>query len=243
MKTSSINQDPCVLIVDDHAISRHHSVKALRQITNRVKQARNGSEAVEFALSMLPDLILMDISLPDTSGLTVLSQIRQAWPQDHTWPAVVILSGDISRIANPNSRANTIGIGINIGAVLLKPARLQDIRDTAMRLLHLDQGVQEQADPISPQTIDAGLRMIFLQELDFRLPELDQEISSLNWPSAAGILHQLIASSAMCAENSLELRCRHLHRILAEDPEASSVAQAYYAFLKAVDVVRMPHPA
>lgn len=237
MKTSSIKQDPCVLIVDDHEISRQHSVKALRQITNRVKQARNGSEAVEFALSMLPDLILMDISLPDTSGLTVLSQIKQAWPQDHTWPAVVILSGDISRIPNPNA------IGINIGAVLLKPTSLQDIRDTAMRLLHLDQGVQEQADPISPQTIDAGLRMIFLQELDLRLPELDQEISSLNWPSAAGILHQLIASSAMCSENVLELQCRQLHQILAENPEAGSVAQAYYAFLKAVDEVRIPHPA
>ncbi|HHJ06728.1 MAG TPA: response regulator, partial [Anaerolineae bacterium] len=55
-----------VLIADDHSVLRH----GLRLILqgdpnlNVVGEAINGAEAVEKALSLLPDVILMDVEMP-----------------------------------------------------------------------------------------------------------------------------------------------------------------------------------
>src|SRR5215472_18632 len=65
-----------ILLVDDHQILR----AGLRQILDGHWQicgeAENGREAVEKALSLKPDLILMDISMPVVNGLEATKQIR-----------------------------------------------------------------------------------------------------------------------------------------------------------------------
>jgi CheY-like chemotaxis protein len=54
-----------------------------------VKLARDGLEAVEMASSQLPDLILMDITLPRMDGLQAASRIRKN-PETQTIPILAV---------------------------------------------------------------------------------------------------------------------------------------------------------
>ena len=66
-----------VLLVEDFADSRFMMRTLLEMDGYRVVEAANGREAVEFAERECPDLILMDLSLPEVDGLTATKLIRQ----------------------------------------------------------------------------------------------------------------------------------------------------------------------
>ncbi len=63
---------PTVLIVDDHAAFRA-SARALLQAEgfDVVGEAANGAEAVEAVAVLRPEIVLLDIQLPDLDGLAV----------------------------------------------------------------------------------------------------------------------------------------------------------------------------
>jgi two-component system response regulator NreC len=67
-----------ILIVDDHEIYRH----GIRVILEREPawivcgEATSGHEALNLALTMQPDVVILDIGLPDMSGLEVLTKLH-----------------------------------------------------------------------------------------------------------------------------------------------------------------------
>lgn len=68
-----------VLIVDDIAETREN-IKKLLQFENDIEvvgAARNGHEGINLALELRPDVILMDINMPDMDGITATETIRQ----------------------------------------------------------------------------------------------------------------------------------------------------------------------
>lgn len=79
-----------VLIVDDHSITRVGLRRILSEVTDSgdVGEAANGAAALDLVNSRQWDLVLLDISLPDRSGLEVLKAIRKARPA----PPVLVLS-------------------------------------------------------------------------------------------------------------------------------------------------------
>lgn len=78
----SINEKKSVLVVDDHPFIRE-GVKGLIARSENfecVAEAGSGAEGVQLAIELKPDLITMDMSLPDMSGVDALREIKRAVP-------------------------------------------------------------------------------------------------------------------------------------------------------------------
>ena len=72
-----------VLVVDDHAILRDgiRSILESQEDIVVVGEASDGAEALEYVSNLLPDLVLMDISMPKTNGLEATRLIKERFPQ------------------------------------------------------------------------------------------------------------------------------------------------------------------
>jgi CheY-like chemotaxis protein len=66
-----------ILIIEDHADARHVFSMILCYAGHDTSEAENGSEAIRKALAEAPDLILMDVSLPDVSGFDLARTIKE----------------------------------------------------------------------------------------------------------------------------------------------------------------------
>ena len=70
-----------ILVVDDHPITRDALASLLAQGGfDVVGEAADGHEAIELARSLQPELVLLDLTMPGTDGLTALPRIRDAAP-------------------------------------------------------------------------------------------------------------------------------------------------------------------
>ena len=71
-----------ILVVDDHAILRDgiRSLLESQEDILVVGEAGDGSEALEVISTLLPDIVLMDISMPKTNGLEATRLIKERFP-------------------------------------------------------------------------------------------------------------------------------------------------------------------
>jgi CheY-like chemotaxis protein len=76
-KKSKPKQDePLVLVVDDYHDAREMYAEYLQFAGFRVAEAKNGKEAIEQALKLSPDIILMDLSLPVVDGWEATRRLK-----------------------------------------------------------------------------------------------------------------------------------------------------------------------
>jgi two-component system phosphate regulon response regulator PhoB len=110
---------PLVLVVEDHADTREMLRFVIEELGYRVIECADGEEAVRFVEGLVPDLILMDTSLPKLDGLKATQQIRNLKPASKV--AIIFLSGH----AQPQSRAVAIAAGGD--EYFVKPVNLVEL--------------------------------------------------------------------------------------------------------------------
>jgi CheY-like chemotaxis protein len=98
-----------VLIIDDEATARYILAKLLQDLPCIVRQAKNGTDGLRMAKEVLPDLILLDLNMPDISGFTVLDQIR-ADPATRTIPVAIVTSLSLNELDRKRLQAQACGI-------------------------------------------------------------------------------------------------------------------------------------
>ena len=104
----AMNDRITVLIADDHALLRTGvaSVLSLNQKIKVVGEAENGKNAVEMALRLKPDVVLMDIGMPVLNGMEATDLLKR----DAPGMKVLILSGhDDDRYVNRVVRSGANG--------------------------------------------------------------------------------------------------------------------------------------
>ena len=112
------------LIVDDSEVLRRLIEMCLRPAGFEVATAASGAEALEKASTFEPDLVVLDIGLPDMTGWDVLAALRASETTADT--KVMILSG----YEDANSEAKRLGAD----AALVKPFRNDELRSLAIDL-------------------------------------------------------------------------------------------------------------
>ncbi len=72
-----------ILLVDDHEIVRHGLCSLLAKEDNLtvVGQAADGLEAIELVDQLDPDLIIMDMSMPNMNGIEATRHIKKVLPE------------------------------------------------------------------------------------------------------------------------------------------------------------------
>jgi NarL family two-component system response regulator LiaR len=125
-----------ILIVDDHAIVR----EGLRGLINieldmeLVGEAASGSEGVEKALALRPDVILMDLFMPEKDGVTAIKEIKEQWQEarvlvltsfledDKVFPAIESGAlGYLLKDTQPDELLDAIR-GVHRGETMLHPS-------------------------------------------------------------------------------------------------------------------------
>ena len=72
-----------IILADDHTIVRHGLRKLLEQEANTevVAETKDGHSTVELVRELSPDLVIMDIGMPDLNGIDATRQITRDFPQ------------------------------------------------------------------------------------------------------------------------------------------------------------------
>lgn len=97
-----------IAVVDDHMVVRKGIIAMLETEPDLqvVGEGSNGREAVELAVSLHPDVILMDLVMPEMDGIEATRQIKQHAPEVHV---LVLTSFSSNDKVLPSLNAGAIG--------------------------------------------------------------------------------------------------------------------------------------
>ena len=86
---------PTVLIAEDSRDTRHMLKRALELKGYRVLEARNGREAVDLARTLSPNLLIVDLNMPELDGLETIKSVRKLNSLADPVPIVAITAFDV----------------------------------------------------------------------------------------------------------------------------------------------------
>jgi len=93
-----------ILVVEDEAVQLALVAKLLRNAGYEVIEARDGIVAVTLARKESPDLVLLDLGLPEGDGFAVMERL-QLLPATARIPVVVLSSRDAANAAGAAQKA------------------------------------------------------------------------------------------------------------------------------------------
>jgi DNA-binding response OmpR family regulator len=155
-----------ILVVDDEKNIVQLARLYLNNEGYRVEAAHDGKQALEKARALKPDLIVLDIMMPEMDGLTVCKELRKT----SNVPVIILTArgDDLDRI-----------IGLEIGAddYMSKPFNPRELVSRVKAVLRRAQGERETPEVIEVAglRIDAGSREVVLdgRQLTLRAKEFD----------------------------------------------------------------------
>lgn len=123
-------ETPTILVADDNPADRELVSSLLRDKDYRLVFAENGSQALDVAARSRPDLILLDVMMPDMDGFDVCRQIRQD-PNISEVPIIMIT-------ALNSSRHVIKGIQVGADEFVSKPFNVDELRARIDNVIHLN---------------------------------------------------------------------------------------------------------
>lgn len=191
-----------VLVVDDHALFRRGitSVLANQENLRVVGEATNGLEAIDKAGELAPDVILMDLHMPQCTGLEATQAIRTKMPQVN----ILVLT------VSENEADLFAAVKFGAKGYILKNIEPEELTQA---IFHIAQG----GVIISPlmaakllsefQDLSAGVAKKLAQEVAADLSPREDEVLKL---VAQGATNKKIADSLFISENTVKTHLRNI---------------------------------
>ncbi|MBN2347220.1 MAG: PAS domain S-box protein [Bacteroidales bacterium] len=116
-----------ILIVDDIAINRDLLVSMFRNSKLKIIESEDGKSAIHKAKLHIPDLILLDIKLPDIDGISVAKELRN----NDTTRHIPIVAVTAFKLSEDEKELEEMGFN----GLLRKPIKIQDVYLEVMKYL------------------------------------------------------------------------------------------------------------
>lgn len=117
-----------ILIVDDDPDVLTGIASGLADLGAKIETATDGNSAVTLAEEKNPDLVILDIMLPQKSGFLVLEKLRQGKARGAK-PRVIMITG------NQGKRHKQYAEALGVDEYLNKPFRMDKLLEATQKLL------------------------------------------------------------------------------------------------------------
>ncbi|MFO1008653.1 MAG: response regulator [Planctomycetota bacterium] len=219
---SRVENAPLVLVVEDEPPVRRFLVAGLEAQSYRVVEAETGREALRAAVQWVPDLVLLDLGLPDQDGTAVLASLR-AWSR----VPVIVLS------ARGQERAKVEALDAGADDYLTKPFGFPELlARIRVALRHGARAAETKEESVFAsgglevdlvdRRVKRGGELVHLTPIEFKL------LAVLARHAGRVVTHKQLLTEVwgpQCAEESQYLRVHmtHLRRKLEGGPDEPRV--------------------
>ena len=164
-----MTEGPLILIIEDEVQIRRFLRASLTSHGYRLQEAVTGQEGLTKAATSQPDLIILDLGLPDLDGLDITRRLRE-------WTAlpIVILS------ARRQEQDKVAALDAGADDYLTKPFGVAELlARLRVALRHVQQTSLEQSSPIfsiGELKIDLNRRQVFLNAQEIHLTPIEYKL-------------------------------------------------------------------
>jgi len=212
-----------VLVIDDEPQIRRAVRDALRDVTPRVDEASNGTSGIDAATNHHPDLIVLDLGLPDMAGVDVCREIRQ-----RSAVPIIVLSARHSE----NEKVDLLNAGAD--DYVTKPFSVLELAARAKAHIRRGKSLAAASGSTAPVTIgnlliDTVNRKVSREGTQLHLTPIEWQILATLLASAGKTLtHQQIFDAVWgrqfgSPQQYLRVHITNLRRKIELDPAAPQI--------------------
>ena len=198
-----------VLLADDHPLILQGLRRTLegRDDIQVVGEARSGAEVLALTERRQPDVVLLDLRMPDGDGVETIREIRRTWPEIKT----VILSACDDR--------PSIDAALNAGAnaYIIKSVNAVDLP----AVLHQVSGGGAIFHAPAPSSASSA------EQADDDVPGLTERELTILTAVARGLTTKAISSELWLSEHTVKFHLTNIYRKLGVANRSGAVRQAY----------------
>lgn len=206
---------PLVLLVEDERSIVEPFARALERAGFRTAVARTGTEAISFADTRGPDVILLDLALPDVDGRDVCRQLRR----DSTVPIIMVTaSGTVTD--------RVVGLELGADDYVVKPFSTGEVIARIRAVLRRRHATTPQGAELRVQDlrIDEGARRAWRKDVELELTRKEFDLLARLARDAGRVVTRESLMSDVWDMNwfgstkTLDVHVGWLRRKLGDDP-------------------------
>ena len=207
-----------ILLVDDERDILDFLSYNLENAGYEVRVAQNGLEGVKVAQKFLPDLILLDMMMPEMDGVQTCEEIRNLDTKKEIVVAFLTARGeDYSQIAGFDAGADDYILKPIKPKVLM--SRIKALLKRAVKTEDTEEGVIN----AGPLKIDLKKHIIFFGELEVNLPKKEFKLLTLLCKNTGEvktreeIMDQVWGTEVVVGDRTIDVHIRKLREKLGEE--------------------------
>ena len=207
---------PAVLLIEDEQSIAEPFAQALSRNGFRTTVTRTGAEAIELAGALDPDVVLLDLALPDRDGRDVCRELRRS----SDVPIIIVTASGtvIDRV-----------VGLELGAddYVVKPFAIGEVVARIRAVLRRGRAVPENGElTVADLRIDLGARRVWLSDREVELTRKEFDLLGRLARDAGRVVTRESLMSDVWDMNwfgstkTLDVHIAWLRRKLGDDPAA-----------------------
>lgn len=201
-----------ILIVDDHAIVRH-GLRLMLELKSGIEvigEAKDGNEAISLAIKLTPDVILMDLEMPQVNGLQAITAIYAESPDIR----ILVLTS----FADSEKIASAIRNGA--AGYLLKDTSPGEL---VQAIKEVDEGHVSLPPEIAQKLVEGLQKTAGIQAVNNPLTNRECEILQF---AACGLSNQDIASKLVISEGTVRFHFSNIFSKLQVNNRSQALVYA-----------------